>query len=61
MVLKLGIIVEKYNVKKYAQAMEELVNNKEEMKRLANNARKKSEDYSYEKIGERWNKLFNSK
>lgn len=61
MVLKLGIIVEKYNVKQYAQAMEELVNNKEEMKRLANNARKKSEDYSYEKIGERWNKLFNSK
>ena len=41
--------------------MEELVNNKEKMKRLANNARKKSEDYSYEKIGEKWNKLFNTK
>lgn len=54
---KHGIIVEKYNVNQYAQAMENLVNNKEKMEKLSKNARKKSEDYSYEKIGKQWIEL----
>ncbi len=58
--IQTGIIVEKYNVNKYAQAMEKLASDKEEIQRLANNARKKSEDYSYEKIGEKWKELLNN-
>lgn len=57
---KHGIIVEKYDVNQYAEAMEKLANNKEEMKKMANNARKKSDDYSYEKILKKWELMFNS-
>lgn len=60
MISKHGIIVEKYNIKEFAEAMEELANNKEKMKKMANNAKKKSEDYSYERILEKWKLMFNS-
>jgi hypothetical protein len=58
--IETGIIVNKYDVNEYAEAMLKLANNREELIRLAKNAKEKSNDYSYEKIGKKWSEILNS-
>ncbi|NSB16557.1 glycosyltransferase [Clostridium beijerinckii] len=53
-----GLIIEKYNVKKFADAMHYLSNSLLERKKMGDNAVIKSMEFNIEKIGKEWNAIF---
>ena len=58
--LKCGVLVEKYNIEKYANEMRKIVKNKEKLKEFSNNAIKQVKEFDVEKIGKEWaKKIFN--
>lgn len=53
-----ALLVEKNNVTAMVQSIEDLIENRVHFRQLTENARKKSEQYSWEKVQVRWEKLF---
>lgn len=58
--IETGIIVEKYDTEKFAEAMLKVAENESYRKELGKNAKIKSNDFSYEKIGEKWKEILNN-
>lgn len=58
--LECGILVEKFNIEKYAYEMGKIVKNKKQLKKFSDNAIKQVKKFDIEKIGKKWTKeVFN--
>lgn len=55
--IETGIIVDKYNIQNFANAMLKIAQDESYRKKMGENARKKSKDFSYERIGQEWKNL----
>lgn len=58
--IETGVIVEKYDTAKFAEAMLRMAENESYRKELGKNAKIKSNDFSYERIGEKWKTMLDS-
>lgn len=55
-----GVLVEKFNIEKYAYEMGKIVKNKKQLKKFSDNAIKQVKNFDIEKIGKKWAKeVFN--
>ena len=54
---KEGIVVTKYDIEKFAEAMNYLANNNEIRKKMSDNCIKKSKEFEISKIINKWNQI----
>ena len=55
---KTGYLVDNFNLEQFADAVEQLMKNEKLRKEMSENASVRAKDFSVEKVGEEWEKLF---